>query len=145
VADAMTRLPSKTANTAATRAMPSPLWRRLPEPVVMRRPGPALAMDFAGGVTDTTRFPAASWRRSLLHALRQQLRDGSGYREPGGDQSLRLAISRYLGFSRALACSWQDVIVTQGAQQALDLLARVMIQPGDVVAVEDPCYPPARS
>ncbi|MBF6615223.1 MocR-like pyridoxine biosynthesis transcription factor PdxR [Pollutimonas thiosulfatoxidans] len=145
VADAMTGLPSRKTKPVATRAMPSPVWRSLPEPIVMRRPGPALAMDFAGGVTDKSRFPAASWRRSLLHALRQQLRDGSGYREPGGDPSLRLAISRYLGFSRALVCSWQEVIVTQGAQQALDLLARVMIQPGDVVAVEDPCYPPARA
>ncbi|WP_143137122.1 PLP-dependent aminotransferase family protein, partial [Burkholderia ubonensis] len=48
-------------------------------------------------------------------------------------------------FSRAVACNWQDVIVTQGAQQALDVLARVVVRPGDVVAVEDPGYPPARA
>ncbi|KND59731.1 Transcriptional regulator, GntR family domain / Aspartate aminotransferase [Candidatus Burkholderia verschuerenii] len=44
-----------------------------------------------------------------------------------------------------MTCNWQDVIVTQGAQQALDLLARVVVQPGDVVAVEEPGYPPARA
>src|SRR5690606_38407905 len=65
--------------------------------------------------------------------------------EPAGDPQLRLAISRYLGFNRALHCTWQDVIVTQGAQQALDIIARVMIRPGDTVAIEDPCYPPARA
>ncbi|KAB0651743.1 PLP-dependent aminotransferase family protein, partial [Burkholderia territorii] len=42
-------------------------------------------------------------------------------------------------------CGWDDVLVTQGAQQALDLIARVVVRPGDVVAVENPGYPPARA
>ncbi|MFP3663395.1 aminotransferase class I/II-fold pyridoxal phosphate-dependent enzyme, partial [Burkholderia sp. SIMBA_043] len=54
-------------------------------------------------------------------------------------------IARYVGFSRAVACGWDDVLVTQGAQQALDLIARVVVRPGDVVAVENPGYPPARA
>ena len=58
---------------------------------------------------------------------------------------MRGAIARYVAFSRAVACGWDDVLVTQGAQQALDLIARVVVRPGDVVAVEDPGYPPARA
>jgi GntR family transcriptional regulator/MocR family aminotransferase len=57
---------------------------------------------------------------------------------------LREAVSRYLAFNRAVLTPWQQVFVTQGAQQALDLLARVTVRPGDVIAAEDPGYPPAR-
>ncbi len=84
----------------------------------------------------------------MNQALRTQQRAGGGvasYRDPGGEQELRLGIARYLAFSRAVVCNWQDVIVTQGAQQALDLIARVVLQPGDVAAVEEPGYPPARA
>ena len=99
-------------------------------------------------MTDKTLFPYDAWRRCLNQALRTQARAGgnvAGYRDPGGEQELRLGIARYLAFSRAVVCNWQEVLVTQGAQQALDLLARVVIQPGDVVALEEPGYPPARA
>ncbi|MDF6743920.1 aminotransferase class I/II-fold pyridoxal phosphate-dependent enzyme, partial [Escherichia coli] len=80
----------------------------------------------------------------VAHALRQQARGRGGYQDPAGDQALRLAISRYLAFSRAVVCAWADIVVTQGAQQAIDLIARVLVRPGDTVAIEDPGYPPAR-
>jgi GntR family transcriptional regulator/MocR family aminotransferase len=145
VADAMTRLPTGAARPAAAKARAGSIWDTLPDPISMPRPTSAAHMSFAGGVTDKTVFPIGAWRRSVNHALRDQMRDAGGYREPAGEPQLRLAISRYLGFNRALHCTWQDVIVTQGAQQALDIIARVMIRPGDTVAVEDPCYPPARA
>jgi GntR family transcriptional regulator/MocR family aminotransferase len=56
---------------------------------------------------------------------------------------LRLAIARYLGFNRAVVCNWDEVIVTQGAQHALDLITRITVRPGDVAVLEDPGYPPA--
>lgn len=103
-----------------------------------------LACDFAGGVTDKARFPFDIWRRCINDALRVQARGYGMYREPAGEEKLRLAVSRYLAFNRAVQANWEDVIVTQGAQQALDLLARVTLERGDVAAVEDPGYPPAR-
>lgn len=142
--------------TAATRAevrpsrgsgrgiAPSAFWARLPDTLSMPRHRPPMAFDFLGGVTDKALFPFDAWRRCMGHALRAQARERAGYKDPGGDQSLRLAISRYVAFSRAVACNWSDVVVTQGAQQALDLLARVLISPGDIVAMEEPGYPPAR-
>jgi GntR family transcriptional regulator/MocR family aminotransferase len=96
-------------------------------------------------VTDRAAFPFDAWRRCLLHALRIMARGTSSYRDPAGEEELRLAISRYLAVSRGLACPWQAVMVTQGAQQALDLLARTVVRPGDVVAMEEPGYPPARA
>lgn len=150
VAEGLTRLPSARAEPVSARARATGIWRKMPERMAMPMP-PAhetLDCDFKGGVTDKTLFPYDAWRRCLNQALRTQARATggvAGYRDPGGEQELRLGIARYLGFSRAVVCNWQDVIVTQGAQQALDLLARVTIQPGDVVAIEEPGYPPARA
>jgi GntR family transcriptional regulator / MocR family aminotransferase len=150
VAAGLTRLPTARAEAASARARATGIWRDMPQRMAMPMPpaNESLDCDFKGGVTDKTLFPSDAWRRCLHHAIRAQARAGgevAGYRDPGGEQELRLGIARYLAFSRAVTCNWQDVLVTQGAQQALDLLARVVIQPGDVVAVEEPGYPPARA
>ncbi|MDR5883028.1 PLP-dependent aminotransferase family protein [Caballeronia sp. LZ032] len=150
VADGLARLPGARAEPQSARARAAGIWRQLPERMTMPMPpaGEPLDCDFKGGVTDRTLFPHDAWRRCVNRALRTQARaDGgvAGYRDPGGEQELRLGIARYLAFSRAVTCNWQDVLVTQGAQQALDLLARVVVRPGDVVAVEEPGYPPARA
>ena len=146
----LARLPSAPPAPSSARARAAGVWRSMPAPMAMpvERPGPPLAFDFKGGVTDRALFPHDVWRRCVNQALRTQQRSGGGvasYRDPGGEQELRLGIARYLAFSRAVVCNWQDVIVTQGAQQALDLIARVVLQPGDVAAVEEPGYPPARA
>ncbi|MDF3836550.1 PLP-dependent aminotransferase family protein [Cupriavidus basilensis] len=121
-----------------------PIWETLPDVLPRTAPDARPAFDFVSGVTDKTLFPFDKWRSCVGHALRLQARGQGAYRDPAGEPDLRLAVSRYLAFSRAVVSNWQDVIVTQGAQQAIDLMARVVIRPGDVVAVEDPGYPPAR-
>jgi len=137
------------ASPAAQLASPTPPvrtfdtpWNNMPG--VLPQPRPNLVYDFVGGVTEKRLFPFDVWRRCVAHALRQQARGRGGYHDPAGDQALRLAISRYLAFSRAVVCAWADIVVTQGAQQAIDLIARVLVRPGDTVAIEDPGYPPAR-
>ena len=137
------------ASPAAQLASPTPPvrtfdtpWNNMP--AVLPLPRPNLLYDFVGGVTEKRLFPFYVWRRCVAHALRQQARGRGGYHDPAGDQALRLAISRYLAFSRAVVCAWADIVVTQGAQQAIDLIARVLVRPGDTVAIEDPGYPPAR-
>jgi GntR family transcriptional regulator/MocR family aminotransferase len=58
---------------------------------------------------------------------------------------LREAITNHIALTRAVVCRPEDVVVTSGAQQAFDLLARILVTPGKtVVAVEDPGYPPMR-
>ncbi|RKP56481.1 PLP-dependent aminotransferase family protein [Pararobbsia silviterrae] len=159
VAEGLMRLPAKTERgqsapstadasharhkTVLPRALP--VWGAFTDARSLPRPTDALDADFAGGVTDKTQFPFDAWRRCVHHALRIQARGRGTYREAAGDPDLRLAIARYLAYSRAVASDPDGVVVTQGAQQAIDLLARVMIRPGDVVAVEDPGYPPVRS
>jgi GntR family transcriptional regulator/MocR family aminotransferase len=65
------------------------------------------------------------------------------YGEPLGDAELRGALAHWIGRTRGGVCSGDEVVVTSGALHGLDLVVRVMVSPGDVVAVEEPGYPPA--
>ncbi|TDD48537.1 PLP-dependent aminotransferase family protein, partial [Nonomuraea terrae] len=102
---------------------------------------PAARYDFRVGVPDARLFPMDTWRRLMGRELRASF---SAYGSPSGYGPLREAISRHIGLSRSVLAGPDDVLVTNGAQQALDLIGRVLIEPGAVVAVEEPGYPPAR-
>jgi GntR family transcriptional regulator/MocR family aminotransferase len=128
---------------AKSKARAQPLWEQMAHGLSLPGPTPALAHDFIGGKTDKSLFPFDIWRRCINQAVRAQSRSPGIYRDAAGEQELRLAIARYLGFNRAVVCNWDEVIVTQGAQHALDLIARVTLRPGDVAVLEDPGYPPA--
>ncbi|QWW69931.1 PLP-dependent aminotransferase family protein [Rhizobium sp. WYJ-E13] len=67
-----------------------------------------------------------------------------GYGDIQGDLRLRAAISAHLVVSRGVRCAREQIFITAGTQQALDLAFRVLMTPGDRAVVEDPCYPPAR-
>jgi GntR family transcriptional regulator/MocR family aminotransferase len=127
------------------RARAQPLWEQMPDTLPLPGPTVSSPQDFVGGAIDKSLFPFDVWRRCVNHALRTQARGRGIYRDAAGEQELRLAISRYLAFNRAVTSNWEDVIVTQGAQHALDLLARITLRPGEVAAIEDPGYPPAHA
>ena len=61
-------------------------------------------------------------------------------RHAAGHPPLRAAIAQWLGRSRAVRCTADQVLIVSGSQQALDLAARVLLDPGDTVLIEDPCY-----
>jgi GntR family transcriptional regulator / MocR family aminotransferase len=94
---------------------------------------------------DLSRFPFALWRRLISRHLRQARPDIFDHRAPPtGHDALRDAIVAYLGRARAVRCEPDQVIVVNGSQQALDLCARLLLDPGDEAAVEEPGYPGAR-
>jgi GntR family transcriptional regulator/MocR family aminotransferase len=88
-------------------------------------------------------FPVEQWARTAARVYRKAPRSLYGQGDRGGYPPLRRAIAEYVGQSRGVRCSAEQVIVTSGAQQALDLLARVLLDPGDEVWMEDPGYPGA--
>jgi GntR family transcriptional regulator/MocR family aminotransferase len=100
--------------------------------------------DFRTGIPDPALFPFDTWRRMVGAELRLGVNDPGTYAEPSGHPALRAAVARYLGLSRSVRTTADEVVVTNGTQHALDLIARVLVRPGDVVAVEEPGYPPAR-
>jgi GntR family transcriptional regulator/MocR family aminotransferase len=100
--------------------------------------------DFRTGIPDATLFPFDTWRRFVSAELRLRANGPGTYAAPAGHPALRAAIARSLGYGRSVQATAEDVVVTNGAQHALDLIGRVLLKPGDVVAVEEPGYPPAR-
>ncbi|WP_255367360.1 PLP-dependent aminotransferase family protein [Dyella sp. OK004] len=123
----------------------APYWRSMKLPAVPMQVG-SYTHDFRVGVPDNTQFPFEVWRRLSARALRGVSKSPPLYGQSQGRPALREAIARHVSFARAVACEPDDVVVTSGAQQAFDLLARVLVAPGKtVVAVEDPGYPPLRA
>ena len=115
-------------------------------PAAPGRPqAPPVRYDLRSGLPDTASFPFDIWGRITGRTLRQFARASSGYRAPAGHPALRHAIVGHLSFARALAAQPDEVVVTVGAQQAFDLIARTLVRPGSVVAVEDPGYPAIRA
>lgn len=95
---------------------------------------------FAPGQPDLQAFPVEAWARISARIWRSAGRRFLTYGDPLGFLPLRLAISDYLGTCRGLSCSPEQVLIVQGGQQALDLVARVLVSKGDRVFLENPCY-----
>jgi DNA-binding transcriptional MocR family regulator len=97
--------------------------------------------DFRGGQVDGASLPGRdlAWAFGRACARASRLRELAAHRDPFGWPPLRREIARHL-VSRGIACAPEDVAVVSGAQQAIDLAARVLVDPGDVVAVEQPGY-----
>jgi GntR family transcriptional regulator/MocR family aminotransferase len=101
---------------------------------------------FRTGVPDTSSFPFHIWRRLLARSLRALAKVPAAYVDAQGRLPLREAIANHVSFARAVACRPEDVVVTAGTQQAIDLIARILVTPGrTTVALEDPGYPPLRA
>ena len=100
--------------------------------------------DFRTGIPDATLFPYQSWRRLLVRQLRPAAVGLGAYGDPAGHPGLRQAIARHIGLARGVQAGAEEVVVTNGTQQAVDVVARVLLAPGDRVAVESPGYGPPR-
>jgi GntR family transcriptional regulator / MocR family aminotransferase len=108
--------------------------------------GPAPAYHFKTGMPEVAGFPFDVLRRLHTRALQAAAREPARYPDAQGLPALREAIAGHVSSSRAVACTAADVVVTAGAQQALDLIARVLVTPGrTLAAVENPGYPPMRA
>ena len=100
----------------------------------------SLPYDFAYGRSDSETFPFEMWRRILLRCARKAPVSEFDYGPAIGNPALREAICTHLRRSRAVVSDPSQVIIVNGSQQALDLIARVLIEQGNHVAIEDPSY-----
>jgi GntR family transcriptional regulator/MocR family aminotransferase len=106
--------------------------------------GAIAARPFRPGLPGLEAFPFDLWARLVARRWRRVSRQLLDYGDPAGYAPLREAIAAYLGEARAVRCEAHQVIVVTGAQQAVDLAARVLLDPGDTAWMEDPGYPGAR-
>ncbi len=121
-----------------------PRWRK-PE-LALEPPRSLPERCFRLGIPDNRAFPHALWRRLTARVLRRLARQPFLYPPTAGLPELRAAIAQHVAFSRAVACTPEQVLVTSGSQQAFDLIARLLGRGGRCrVAVEDPGYPPLRA
>ena len=111
-------------------------------------PPDAARIDFRPALIDSRLFPFEVFRQVSAKQLRGLERKPASLKSPQGNQGnyrLREATSQHIALTRAVVCRPDDIVVTSGAQQAFDLLARVLVTPGQTtVAIEDPGYPPMR-
>jgi GntR family transcriptional regulator / MocR family aminotransferase len=140
--------PQATGSIAGSRTrrvdgvlQPRQVWQTIPSPGAF---APAARFDFRTGIPDAALFPHSAWQRSVMRTLRATRSEAATYGDPAGHPRLRESIARHLGISRGVTILGEDVIVTSGTQQAIDVIARVLLSPGDRVAVEDPGYWPPR-
>jgi GntR family transcriptional regulator / MocR family aminotransferase len=96
--------------------------------------------QFGRSESDIEILPLEMWRRILLRRSRRASVTELDYGPAAGSMALREAICVHLRRSRAVACEPADVIVVNGSQQALDLIARVLLERSDRVAIENPSY-----
>jgi GntR family transcriptional regulator/MocR family aminotransferase len=95
---------------------------------------------FRPGTPALDAFPSELWSRLLARRWRNPPRELLGYSNSAGYKELREAIASYLGAARAVNCEAEQVIIVAGAQQALDLVSRLLLGPDDAAWIEDPGY-----
>lgn len=103
----------------------------------------ASAVPFPHSVPDLGSLPAVLRRLTRRRLTDDALFDVMAYGDPAGLRSLRQAIAGRILAHRGVRVSADQVLVTSGAQEAFNLCARLLLDPGDEAWVEDPCYPPA--
>ena len=121
----------KTMAHARAKRLPGPVrqWT-IPRPARPFRPyEPALS-----------EFPTGIWARVAGRRLRRATATILGGDDLRGYGPLREAIAAYLGSSRGVNCSQDQIVIVSGVQQGLDLLARFLVKPGESVWMEDPGY-----
>ncbi len=111
--------------------------------VAWTRTGPELRA-FRFGVPAVDLFPFPVWRRLFNARLRRLPPELLTYADPAGYRPLREAITEHLKHARGVVCTPEQVVVVAGSQQGLDLAARVLVDPGQRVVIEDPGYIAAR-
>jgi GntR family transcriptional regulator/MocR family aminotransferase len=99
-----------------------------------------LFCDFRHGVPAWDAFPMDQWQKVLMNACRRASPDTLGYGPAEGSLGLRREIARLLRSTRSMPVVPEQIVITNGATQALDILSRIFLFKGDRVIVEDPSH-----
>lgn len=95
---------------------------------------------FHYGLPAMDAFPFDIWTRITSRRLKKMNNSLFSSGDPAGYAPLRQAIAAYVQSARAVRCLPEQVIITAGAQQALSLIAQILIEENNPVWIENPCY-----
>jgi GntR family transcriptional regulator/MocR family aminotransferase len=107
-------------------------------------PGPR-AVPFQIDVPAFDAFPIKVWRRLEARRLERAMGQAMAYSDQAGHRDLRVHLAAHLQAHRGMACDPEQVVITHGSQQALDLAAQILLDPGDQAWIEDPVRHEART
>jgi GntR family transcriptional regulator/MocR family aminotransferase len=138
-------VPAPTQKRGQQRAAPPKLSARGRELALRGAQRPVRSGLFSTGLPDTSDFPFELWSRLAAKCWRHPDQELIAARDPRGHRALRAAIADYLRTVRAVHADAEQVIVVSGARQAVDLTARVLLDPGDAVWLEEPGWPGNRA
>lgn len=142
VADLPDHLLTPKVPSAPTISRRAQALTRYPATAGSRSTAPDLRLlPFTSGLPDLTAFPFATWARLLARPWRAPDHAEAFSPDPAGLYALRAAITRYLRTARDLKCAPEQIVIVSGAQAAIDLAARLLLDPGDKAWVEEPGYP----
>ncbi|MES2046818.1 MAG: PLP-dependent aminotransferase family protein [Pseudomonadota bacterium] len=151
VADIQTLTPIGTKTSAAADSGPSSTVAPLSTlskrgmQITEFAAGPRFEIQpFVPGDADFSSFPFKLWQRLQNRVWREARSELLDYGDAGGHLPLRQAIAEYLRVSRSVKVSVEQIMITSGTQQSLDLCAQLLADVGDTAWVEDPCYWGAR-
>ena len=99
-----------------------------------------LPYDFRYGEPAFADLPLETWCRLLGRRARRASVGRLAYGEPGGSAELRRALADYLRRARGVVCTAEQILITHGTQQAIDLVARLLVDARSRVALEEPHY-----
>ena len=146
VLPSMSLLPTSLPETGVTW----PLWqenllagqgnirRSLPDEM-LKAAGHPTPVDFSSGLGDSNLFPVDDFRKVMQTVMRRDGAAGLEFGEFKGYAPLRKTIAHVLG-SQGLSIHPDQILITAGSQQALALVAQLLLKPGDAVLVESPTY-----
>ncbi|HEU5336280.1 MAG TPA: PLP-dependent aminotransferase family protein [Terriglobales bacterium] len=127
---------------AARRRRPSlSAYARRLQPVAAPERGPVRA--FRASLPALDAFPTGLWAQVAARRLRRLSSRLLAGGDPLGYRPLRQAVAEYLNASRGVKCTWEQVLIVSGVQEALDRSAHLLLNPGDPVWMEEPGYPRA--
>jgi GntR family transcriptional regulator/MocR family aminotransferase len=134
----------RAATRVSPHARPSARGRQLAATAVSPAHISNDPIAFRPGIPALNEFPREQWARIAGRLIRHAPPRLLNYNHPAGYFPLRTAIADYLRAARGVRCTPEQVIVTAGSQQAIDLAARVLLDPGEVTWLENPGYLGAR-
>ncbi len=99
-------------------------------------------ISLAGGLPDTSTFPAKSFAAQMTRIAQESAAEALQYGPTEGFEETKDCVLQVMG-AEGMLVDTEDVIITTGGQQAIDLVAKTLVDPGDVVICEAPTYPGA--